>query len=69
MNKQVAAIVTLGIAGAIITCLFAYMLLQTNANAWGWASLISGFSTVWGLFRATKPEANTQSQQPKTPQF
>lgn len=61
MSKQAAAALALGIAGAAITCLFAYMMLQTNRDIWGWSSLIMGASTVWGLVSCINSETKSKA--------
>lgn len=68
MSKQAAAIIALGIAGAIITGIFAIMCFKLRADLWGWASLITGVCTVWCLARCTKPDA-PQAKSSRTPEF
>ncbi len=68
MSKQAAAMIALGIAGAAITGIFAFMCLKLRADLWGWASLITGGCKVWCLARCTKPNA-PQAKPIKTPEF
>jgi hypothetical protein len=69
MSKQAAATLALGIAGAIITCVFAFMCLKLHAGLWGWASLITGVCTVWKLSDCTKPEQPQQNKPNQRPEF
>lgn len=69
MNKQAAAAFALGIAGAVITCLFAYMMLLTNRDIWGWSSLIMGASTVWGLVSCINGTTKSDCKDKSTPTF
>lgn len=61
MTKQAAALLALGFAGAAITALFAFMLLQTNRDIWGWASLIVGVCTVCKLASAATSKSKDDS--------
>ena len=64
MTKQAAAVIALGIAGAVITCLFAYMCLMTGRSIWGWGSLIMGASTVWGLMSVASSKSESDEKSP-----
>lgn len=61
MSKQAAAVMALGIAGAIIVTVFAYMCLQTERSIWGWASLVSAVFTIGGLISGINSKSETTS--------
>jgi hypothetical protein len=64
MNKQAAAVLALGFAGAAITCLFAVMCFKTDGNAvWGMASLITGFVTLGGLWQSTRGTESSRAKE------
>jgi hypothetical protein len=65
MTKQAAAILALGIAGAIITCAFTVASYEFQGLAWAIAAFITAAFTMGKLWECASAPTSPKNETPK----